>query len=129
VFRRGAIKELTVTIAEIEADKPVRKAADKEQKPKTSSVGQGLGLAVSDLTEAQKKELKIKGGVKIESAIDAAARAGLREGDVIMTVANVEVANVREFEVALSKLDKSKPVNVLFRRGEWAQYAVIRPAR
>jgi serine protease Do len=46
-----------------------------------------------------------------------------------MTVANVEVANVREFEVALSKLDKSKPVNVLFRRGEWAQYAVIRPAR
>jgi serine protease Do len=36
---------------------------------------------------------------------------------------------VKEFEAAVAKLDKSRPVNVLFRRGEWAQYAVIRPAR
>jgi serine protease Do len=128
VFRRGATKELTVTIAEIEADKPVKKAADKEDKPKPSSVGQALGLAVSELTDAQKKELKIKGGVKVETSADAAARAGLREGDVIVAIANIEVANVKAFEVALAKLDKSKAINVLFRRGEWAQYAVIRPA-
>ncbi len=63
------------------------------------------------------------------SAEGAAARAGLREGDVIVTVANTEVGNVKEFEAALARLDKARPVNVLFRRGEWAQYAVIRPAR
>jgi len=129
VFRRGGTKELTVTIAEIEADKPVKASADKEDKPKASSVGQVLGLAVSELTDAQKKELKIKGGVKVEAATDAAARAGLHEGDVIVAIANVEVANVKAFEIALSKLDKNKAINVLFRRGEWAQYAVIRPAR
>ena len=129
VFRRGGTKELTVTIAEIEADKPVKVSADKEDKPKASSVGQVLGLAVSELTDAQKKELKIKGGVKVEAATDAAARAGLHEGDVIVAIANVEVANVKAFEIALSKLDKNKAINVLFRRGEWAQYAVIRPAR
>ena len=27
------------------------------------------------------------------------------------------------------KADKNKPVSVLFRRGEWAQYALIRPSR
>lgn len=129
VFRRGGYKELSVTIAEVEADKPVRKAADKEDKPKASSAGQALGLAVSELAEPLKKELKIKGGVKVEAATDAAARAGVREGDVIVAIANVEVANVKEFEAALSKLDKNKPVNVLLRRGEWAQYAVIRPTR
>lgn len=129
VFRRGGTKELTVMIAEIEADKPVKVSADKEDKPKASSVGQVLGLAVSELTDAQKKELKIKGGVKVEAATDAAARAGLHEGDVIVAIANVEVANVKAFEIALSKLDKNKAINVLFRRGEWAQYAVIRPAR
>ena len=130
VFRRGSYKELTVTIAEIEADKPAKKVSDKEDKPKISSAaGQALGLAVSELTDAQKKELKIKGGVKVDAATDAAARAGVREGDVIVQIANVEVANAREFEAALSKLDKSKPVNVLVRRGEWAQYAVIRPTR
>ncbi|MDO8699468.1 MAG: Do family serine endopeptidase [Rhodoferax sp.] len=129
VFRRGSYKDLTVTIAEIEADKPVRKASDKEEKPKASSAGQSLGLVVSELSEAQKKELKIKGGVKVDAATDAAARAGLREGDVIVAIANTEVATMKEFEMAVSKLDKNKAVNILFRRGEWAQYAVIRPVR
>ena len=129
VFRRGAIKELTVTIAEIEADKPVKKVSEKEEKPKASAGGQLLGLVVSDLTDAQKKELKIKGGVKVDAASDAAARAGLREGDVIMAIANTEVNTVKEFEAAAAKLDKTKPVNVRFRRGEWDQYVMIRLAK
>jgi serine protease Do len=129
VFRRGSQKELTVTIAEIEADKVAAKAVDKVEKPKASSAGQALGLAVTELTDAQKKELKVKGGVKVEGATDAAARAGIREGDVIVAVANVAITNIKEFESALAKLDKKKAVSVLLRRGEWAQYAVIRPAR
>ena len=127
VFRRGSSKELTVTVAEIEDDKPVKKTGDNEDKPKASTAGQALGLTVSELTEPLKKELKIKGGVKVESAIDMAARAGIREGDVIMAIANVSVANVKEFESVVSKLDKNKLINVLLRRGEWSQYAVIRP--
>ena len=129
VFRRGSYKDLSVTIAEIEADKPARKANEPEEKPKTSSAGQALGMSVSDLTEAQKKELKLKGGVRVDAVADGAARAGLREGDVLVAIANSEINTVKEFEAAVAKLDKSKPVNVLFRRGEWAQYAVIRPTR
>ena len=129
VFRRGSYKDLSVTIAEIEADKPARKANEPEEKPKTSSAGQALGMSVSDLTEAQKKELKLRGGVRVDAVADAAARAGMREGDVLVAVANIEINTVKEFEAAVAKMDKSKPVTVLFRRGEWAQYAVIRPAR
>jgi len=129
VFRRGSYKDLSVTIAEIEADKPARKANEPEEKPKTSSAGQALGMSVSDLTEAQKKELKLKGGVRVDAVADAAARAGMREGDVLVALANIEINTVKEFEAAVAKMDKSKPVTVLFRRGEWAQYAVIRPAR
>ena len=129
VFRRGASRDLTVTIAEIEAEKPEVKAGVTEDKPKASPAAQLIGLAVSALTDAQKKELKIKGGVIVVAATDAAARAGLREGDVILSIANTEVADVKEFESVLAKADKSKPVNVLYRRGEWAQYALIRPTR
>jgi serine protease Do len=129
VFRRGSYKDLSVTIAEIEADKPARKANEPEEKPKTSSAGQALGMSVSDLTEAQKKELKLKGGVRVDAVADAAARAGMREGDVLVALANIEINTVKEFEAAVAKLDKSKPVTVLFRRGEWAQYLVIRPVR
>ncbi|OYQ39826.1 serine peptidase [Rhodoferax sp. TH121] len=129
VFRRGSSKDLSVVIAEVEGDKPVAKAAGKEEKPRTSAVAQTLGLSVADLTDAQKKESNLKGGVRVEAAADAAARAGLREGDVIVQLANTEVASVKEFEAALGKLDKTKPLNVLFRRGEWTQFAVIRPNR
>ena len=84
---------------------------------------------VADLSDAARKEIGGKGGVHVESATDAAARAGLREGDIIVAVANVTVSNVQEFESVLAKLDKNKPLSVLFRRGEWSQYAVIRPQK
>ena len=129
VFRRGSTRELTVTVAELEPEKTAQKPPEREEKTKLSSADQVLGLAVSELSDTQKKELKIKGGVKVDTATDAAARAGVREGDVIVAIANVEVGNLKEFESAVAKVDRNKPVNVLFRRGEWAQYAVIRPSR
>ncbi|HCL86879.1 MAG TPA: serine peptidase, partial [Comamonadaceae bacterium] len=87
------------------------------------------GLVVAELTPAQEKELKTKGGVRVVTASDAAARAGLREGDVILALANVEVRTLKDFEAAVAKADKARPISVLVRRGEWAQYALIRPAR
>ena len=126
VFRRGVTKELSITVGEFEEEKVATK--ERETKPRVASAGQALGLSVSEVPEAVKKQLKIKGGVKVDAAVDAAARAGLREGDVILAIANTELLGVKEFDAVLGKLDKSKAVNLLFRRGEWTQYAVIRPA-
>ncbi|HSO44361.1 MAG TPA: Do family serine endopeptidase, partial [Rhodoferax sp.] len=126
VFRRGASKDLVVTVAEIEAEKEVAKAPEKTPKASESKTGLALGLDLIDLTDAVKKELKIKGGVQVNASSGAAARAGLREGDVIMAVANVAVTSVAGFEKVVADLDKTKPINILFRRGEWAQYTVIR---
>ncbi|MFZ2305716.1 MAG: DegQ family serine endoprotease [Rhodoferax sp.] len=129
VFRRGATKELSITIAEVESDKPLAKASARDDKPKASTAGQAVGLTVSELSDAQKKELKIKGGVRVDAAVDAAARAGLREGDVILALANTDVASVKEFEAALSKHDKSKALPVLIRRADLTQFVIIKPAR
>ena len=131
VFRRGASKDLSVTIAEIEADKPAqpRRPGASESAPKAAPVGQTLGLGVSELTDAVKREAKVKGGVRVDSVADPAARAGVREGDVIVAVGNTEVNNVREFEAAVAKADKGKPIPLLLRRGELAAYLLIRPAR
>jgi serine protease Do len=127
IFRRGATKELSIVIAELEPEKVAKKPAEVEEKPKAANSVQGLGLVVADLTDLQKAELKIKGGVRVESLLEPAVRAGLREGDVILAVGNMEVSQVKDFAAALSKLDKSKPVNVLFRRGELTRFALIRP--
>jgi serine protease Do len=66
--------------------------------------------------------------VKVESVEGAAARAGVREGDVIVTLDNVEVSDAKAFNAQVAKLDKSKAVSVMVRRGEWTNYLVIRPA-
>ena len=126
VFRRGASKELNVTVAELPADKS---AAQQRQDDRPSSASAApWGLAVTELTEAQKRELRVRGGVRIESVAEAAARAGLREGDVILAVANTEVLSVRDFSAVLARQDKTRPLSLLIRRGEMAQYVLVRPA-
>ena len=126
VFRRGASKDLTVTVAEIEPDKTAVRTPGKAPKAAESKMAQTMGLELMDLTDAVKKELKIKAGVQVSAASGLAARAGLREGDVILAVANIAVANVAGFEKVMAEVDKTKPVNIQFRRGDWAQYTVIR---
>ncbi|WP_291011604.1 DegQ family serine endoprotease [Hydrogenophaga sp.] len=130
VFRRGAERNLSIVVAELEPERTEQRAEAPEA-PKTPATGaaKSLGLSLAELTAAQMKELNLKGGVLVVAAEGIAARAGLREGDVIVQLANTETPGIKEFDAALAKLDKSKPINVLFRRGEWAQYAVIRPAR
>jgi serine protease Do len=129
VFRRGSTKELSVTVGEFEDEKVSKKPAAKDTKPKVATAAQSWGLVVSDLTDAAKKEFKLKGGVKVDSVTDAAERAGLREGDVISSIANTEVNSVKDLEAVLAKTDKSKTINVLFRRGDWAQFALIKPSK
>ncbi len=128
IWRRGSSKELSITVGEFEPEKPAKKAAAPAEKPATSQAAKFLGLTLSDLTDAQKKELKLRGGVRVDAAAEAAARAGIQEGDVILALANTETPTVQVLEGLVSKLDRTKPVSVLVRRGEWAQYTVIRPA-
>jgi serine protease Do len=131
VLRRGSARELTVTVAEIEPERSRVAVATPQSKPAPapSAAAGAMGLVLANLSADAKRELKLKGGVRVEAVDGAAQRAGLREGDVILAVANAEVLDVKQFEAVLAKVDKSKPVNVLFRRGEWAQYALIRPVK
>jgi len=130
VFRRGSTRDLNVAVAEIEPERTRRVAApENKPAPSAGAATSSLGLTLANLSDEQKRELKVKGGVRVEAVDGAAARAGLREGDVLLAVGNVDISDTKQFEAALSKLDKTKPINVLFRRGDWAQYALIRPVK
>ena len=127
VFRRGAYRDLSVTVVEFEAERSARGNEREPAKPQPS-VGT-LGLAVSDLTDAQKRDLKVKNGVRVESAEGAAARAGVREGDVVLSLDNSEVTGAKQFEALAAKIDKSKAVTVLVRRGDVVNFLIIRPGK
>jgi serine protease Do len=88
-----------------------------------------LGLSVADLNDAQKREMRLRGGVRVEAVDGAAARAGLREGDVILSMDNAEISDVKQFNQLAQKAEKAKAVSVLVRRGEAVNYLVIKPGR
>ena len=44
-------------------------------------------------------------------------------------LSNAEIASMKDFDAVLAKVERNKPINILFRRGDWVQYAVVRPGR
>ena len=129
VFRRGAYRDLPVVVAELEVERVASSRVRPDSPVKPAAPVGSLGLAVSDLTDAQKQALKIKNGVRVETSEGSAARAGIIPGDVVVTIDNTEVTGSKQFDAAVAKLDKSKPVTLLVRRGEAATFLILRPAR
>lgn len=129
VFRRGALKDLSITVGEFEPVEKTAKVGANKSPDASSADAKALGLTVVELPDALRKELRIKGGVRVDAVAETAARAGLREGDVILSIGNEQVSSVKEFAAAAAKLDKGKTVNLLVRRGEITQFVFIRPAR
>lgn len=124
IWRKGTSRDITLTVAELEQEKPVRKEPRQVQPQLPPNA---LGLTVSDLSEAQKKELKLDAGVVVESVEGSAARAGLRAGDVILRLNNTDVHGARQFNALVSKLDPKKLAVLLVRRGDASQFVPLRP--
>lgn len=124
VWRKGATRDLSVTIAEMEAEKPTVKAGKKFKPDQPVNT---LGLVVSDLTPAQKKELRVENGVLVEVAEGAAARAGIRSGDLILRINNTDVTDAKQFNALVSKLEQQRSVGLLVRRGESSQFIPVKP--
>ena len=107
---------------------PEKVAKKDDRKAKPDQPVNALGLGVSDLTDAQKKELKIDGGVVIDVAEGVAARAGLRAGDVILRVNNTDVKDAKQFTALVAKLEQKKTAVLLVRRGDSSQFVPVKPS-
>ena len=132
VFRRGAYQDLALTVAEMPSDSQASAGDDDEDAPSkeaNATALTSLGLEVTELTEAQKKEFKLRGGLRVQSAEGPAARVGLKEGDLILTVNNVAATSIKQVKALLAKADASKPVNLLVRRGEITNFVLVKPTR
>ncbi len=129
VFRRGSYKDLVVTIGEDERSKRPSAAANEGEANPAATPSAALGLKVSELTAEQRKELKLKAGVRIDAATGAAARAGLREGDLILSVDNVEVATAKAFQAQIAKAGKGKVINLVVRREDVVSFVLLKPTK
>ena len=125
VWRQGRQVEIPVNIVELQDEKAAKAPVPKKAAPE--QVANAVGLHVSDLDAAQRQDFKTAAGVLVDASEGAAARAGLREGDLILQLNNVEVKDAKQFNAMVAKLDPKKSVALLVRREQNTQYVVIRP--
>jgi serine protease Do len=124
VWRKGAKQEIQVVIGATEPDKTAQK---DDVKSKKEPVKNSLGIYVTNLKDAQRKNLPNGVGVLIENVESLALNAGLRPGDIILMMNNVDMKDAKQFEASMAKLDAKKPVLLLVRRGEVSNFIVLRP--
>ena len=84
--------------------------AQKEEKQasgESKEAAQGrLGLAVRPLTPDERRQADVKSGLLVENATGAAARAGLRPGDVVLSVNGEPITSVEQFRALVTKATK-----------------------
>jgi serine protease Do len=65
-----------------------------------------LGVAVRALSESERKAAGVEGGVLVEQASGAAAKAGVRPGDIILALNSTPVKNAEELRTMVDKTGK-----------------------
>jgi serine protease Do len=129
VWRKGAPVDLHLTVGEIPDEKlaaAAKQGGGERGKPKAEQAANALGFKVLDLTPAQKKEFG-DGGVMVEATEGVAAAAGLRQGDILLQLNNLEITDARQFNAAVAKLEPGKLAVVLVRREGLSQFITLRP--
>jgi len=124
IWRNKGLRDIQVTVGRMPDERTAR--AGQPGAPKQAPAATQYGLTLSDLSEAQRGELKISGGVLVENVKGAAARAGVRRGDVILAVNNQDISSVEEFNQIMTQFDKGRIVALLIRRGPNALYIPFR---
>ena len=127
VWRKGSTRELQLTVAEMQPDRSPRARARQEAQPGQAARANALGLAVSDLSAERRTQLGIRHGVLVDAAEGAAARAGLRQGDIVLSLNNQDVGSAAQFNELSAKLDRTRTHVLLVRRGDSAAFVPIKP--
>ena len=107
IWRKGGMREITVKVGGVKEEKAVSAESKETAQNK-------LGLALRALTPEERRQLDGKGGLLVENVSGAAARAGIRPGDVVLSVNGETVTTVEQLRAQVSKA--SKRVALLIQR-------------
>ncbi len=128
VWRKGATKELSVTVAEMKED-AVAQLRRSSPVPKEKAKPNRMGLMLSDLTDEQKKEAELKVGVLVDD-VTPSVRGNVQAGDIIIAVINrgaaTEAKTAAQLNDMLAKMDKGASVTLQLKRGEQQFFTTLR---
>ncbi len=117
IWRGGATREIKVSLGEIPSDK-VAGAAEPAANPGR------LGLAVRPLSADEQRQFQLSGGLVVEQASGAAARAGIQSGDVILAAGTETISSVAQLQNIAAKAKDQ--IAILVQRGEAKLYVPLK---
>jgi serine protease Do len=127
VWRKGATKQIAVIVGELPEDR-VAGRSERRAKPSEQAANR-LGFVVTDLTQEQKRDLKVGGGVIVEE-VRSSRLADVRAGDVITAVTSkgqtVEVRSAGQFNRLLAQLERKATMTLHVRRGESSLFVTVK---
>jgi serine protease Do len=104
IWRDKALKHVSVTVEELK-DKTTAEAITRHggggSEEGEAAVVNRIGLSVRALTAAERTQLKAHGSVVVVEAKGPAAEAGLRTGDVILSINRIKVDTIAGFQQAV----------------------------
>jgi serine protease Do len=119
VWRDGKKQQIAVTVGELKGDKV---AAAGPEAPKEAANTGKLGLALRQLTEAERRQLDGAQGLVVEEASGAAARAGIQAGDLVTAINGKPVKSVDDVRKLVPEQGQ---IAILVRRGDASLYVPI----
>jgi serine protease Do len=135
VWQQGKTRDVQATVGEFAAPQTAAGTRPNvpSEKPVPSIAGAAastLGLVLGDIPDSIRTAGSIKGGVIVVEVISQgpAARAGVRKGDILVSMNGVELSNLAKFNEQVALLDRSQPAALFFLREGIGNYVTIRPS-
>jgi serine protease Do len=121
IWRDGARQEVSVTIGEISPEPIAETPRPAQQAPANQ-----LGLVLSEVPPALRKQLGIDYGLLVQAVEGAAADTPIRPGDIIVAINQSRFSSLAEFNRILARQKAGDAVAFLVRRGDQVTYVTIK---
>jgi len=127
VWRNGGTKRLQITVGELKEDRIAARDTTPRERPKSGAANR-LGIVVAELSDEQKREMKLTHGLVV-TEVRPDARADVRRGDVLLTFVHggrqTALKSVGKLNQLLRELDKTAVFTLQVQRGENMAFVTI----
>src|SRR6185295_3651976 len=107
VWRKGARRNLTLTVGELQEDRVASAEKPRGAKPAETPPNR-IGIVVAEMSAEQKKEMRLSSGLVV-TEVRPDSKADVRKGDVLTTLVHrgqhTELKSVEQFNRILASLE------------------------
>ena len=126
LWHKGAAKQVTVVVGKMPQDGKLAEEGNPSSSQNDAMIAR-LGVALSELTQEQRADFGIKGGLLVESVKgQSAVASGLQRGDVLLALGNVPLSSLSQLKDIVKQLPKGRNVALLVRREDVVFYVAIK---